>query len=67
MAIRTSRGPAPLSVKSRQRFLHDLYRRAESGDVPAAEALIRLSLLNERVKKAPAAADQLLPGGGAAA
>ena len=62
-----SHGVPPLSASTRKRLLKALLDKAEAGDVPAAEALIRLSLLNERVKKASAAADQLLLGGGAVA
>lgn len=35
--------PSPLSASTRRRLLAGLLSRAEAGDVPAAEALIRLS------------------------
>lgn len=41
---RGSHGVSPLSAATRKRLLGDLLRRAEAGDVPAAEALIRLGI-----------------------
>lgn len=39
-----SHGPSPLSTATRRRLLTSLLQRAEAGDVPAAEALIRLGM-----------------------
>jgi hypothetical protein len=39
-----SHGPSPLSTATRRRLLGALLQRAEAGDVPAAEALIRLGM-----------------------
>jgi hypothetical protein len=41
------RNAAPLSAATRSRLLHDLLAKARSGDVGAAEALVRLSLQRE--------------------
>jgi hypothetical protein len=41
------RNAAPLSAATRSRLLHDLLAKARSGDVVAAEALVRLSLQRE--------------------
>lgn len=38
----------PLSVRTRRRLLRDLLRRADAGEVAAAEALVRLSVEAER-------------------
>ena len=37
----------PLSHENRKRILHGLQSAADAGNVPAAEALVRLSLLKE--------------------
>ena len=50
---RGSHGPSPLSAATRRRLLTGLLARAEAGDVPAAEALIRLGI--ERSAAPPAA------------
>ena len=55
-----SHGPSPLSGETRRKLLVGLLQRAEAGDVPAAEALIRLGI--ERVAatsgpRCPLAAD----------
>jgi hypothetical protein len=42
--VRGSHGPSPLSAATRKRLLAGLLHRAETGDVQAAEALIRLGL-----------------------
>lgn len=44
-----SHGVSPLSAATRKRLLGALLQRAEGGDVPAAEALIRLSFLRHEV------------------
>lgn len=41
---RGSHGASPLSAATRKRLLAGLLARAEAGDVPAAEALIRLGI-----------------------
>lgn len=41
----------PLSRENRKRILLGLQRAADVGNVAAAEALVRLSLLNETVAK----------------
>jgi hypothetical protein len=41
------RCPQPLSRASRLRILRGLVERANAGDIPAAEALVRLAMLAE--------------------
>jgi hypothetical protein len=49
-----SHGVSPLSTATRRRLLVGLLHRAEGGDVPAAEALIRLSMERASAVAAPA-------------
>lgn len=48
-----SHGPSPLSTATRRRLLTSLLQRAEAGDVPAAEALIRLGIERAAATRGP--------------
>ena len=50
-------GVPPLGRAYRRRLLLELQRRADAGDVRAAEALVRLSMEAERGAEAGTAAD----------
>ena len=50
-------GVPPLGRAYRRRLLLELQRRADAGDVRAAEALVRLSMEAERCAEAGTAAD----------
>jgi len=45
------RGMSPINKATRARILRSLLIRADSGDVEAAEALVRLSIEQDRVKQ----------------
>jgi len=48
------RGPSPLSGRTRRRLLGSLLRRADAGDVAAAEALVRLGADRDQTRRAEA-------------
>jgi hypothetical protein len=48
--LRTARCRHPLSAKSQARLLRSFQERAEAGDVPAIEALVRLNMTARTVQ-----------------